>query len=159
MDHISSVTLRPVDELSDTEVERLTTILNQDSALRHWLGMENAPAMAPEEFRRIAVTWQKEKHARTFIIYAQEAIGSISVSHIRENGTARIGYWIASKAWNQGVGTAAFALALEQARQLGIHQVSANIQAENFASLRIWQKWGAEEEKLSGNRVQVILNI
>ena len=93
------------------------------------------------------------------LIYTQEAIGSISISHISEDGIARIGYWLASKAWNQGGGKAAFALALEKARQLGIHKVSAEVQADNIASLRMWQRWGAKQEMLTENRVRVTLDI
>lgn len=159
MAHSALITLRSINELSDAEADLMTAILNKDGVLRHWLGMENAPEITREDFRQTAEEWQKEKRAQTYIIYAQEAIGSISISHISEDGTARIGYWLASKAWNQGIGTEAFALALEKARQLGIHKVRSEIQADNIASLRMWQRWGAEQEMLSENCVRVMLDI
>ena len=160
MNHTSPVTLRPIGEISDADADRLVIILNEDNALRQWLGMENASPLTRDEFRRTAEEWQKTKHALTFAIYTQDLIiGSISLSHIQSDGTARIGYWIASAFWRQGIGAAAFALLVEKARRLGLRQVSATIQADNIASLRIWQQWGAEQEFLTEKRVRVTLKI
>ena len=41
MAHSAPITLRPINELSDAEVDRMTAILNEDGVLRQWLGMEN----------------------------------------------------------------------------------------------------------------------
>lgn len=153
------ISLQPIDAITNQDADRLAAILNQDAALRRWLGAQSAAPLTREEFLHTAAQWQAEKHAQTFVIYAQKAVGTISISHIRPDGTARIGYWIASQAWGQGIGGEAFAQALAKARAMGLHQVSATIQAENIASLRIWRRWGAAEEELPAGQVRVVLDI
>lgn len=155
-----NITLLPIENLNDAEVDVLVAILNNDQALQAWLGTPpDAPAISRQEFRQTAQDWMRSHNARTYCIYTQTPVGVISISHITPAGAARIGYWLTSREWRRGIGTAAFHLALNLAQEMGIHQANATIAQNNLASLRIWQQLGATVEPAEPGKVQVLLEI
>jgi RimJ/RimL family protein N-acetyltransferase len=155
VDNIRQVSIQPIENLNEDEIDTLLTYLNKDVQLRSWLGMQDAPVIDPSELQITTRNWQDKNNAITYAIFAKSKVaGTISISHITNDRKARIGYWISSTNWKQGIVTQAFALALEEARSLGILQVSGEIHIENTASLHIWDRYGAQREFLHGNRIK-----
>jgi RimJ/RimL family protein N-acetyltransferase len=154
---MTSIILHPIETLADAELDILVSILNEDQELKKWIG--TGKTITRDEFIAIARTWTLEKRTKMYAILTDQPIGTISVSHITPEGSARIGYWITSREWNQGFGTQAFRLALEKAREMGIREVSANIESHNLASVALWAKYGARQEIMENGRIRVRLNI
>jgi ribosomal-protein-alanine N-acetyltransferase len=146
-----------MESLVGAEMEILASILNKDQELRKWIG--GGKILTLDEFVSTWQTWTQKNHAKMYGICTDQPIGTISVSHITPEGSARIGYWITSREWNKGFGTQAFGLALEKAREMGIREVNANIESHNLASVAIWAKYGAKQEIMENGRVRVWLNI
>ena len=151
------IELIPLSELSDEDAAPLVNILNHDAFLIEWLGTSMEPPLTLEEFRRTGADWQERHHAVIYCIWAGQPVGTISLSHITEDGQARIGYWLASRAWGRGIASQAFAQLLEIARRQGIRQVSAVISIANEASLRIWRRYAALESPQDNDQIQVCL--
>lgn len=150
-----STFITPFNSLEAPDIEALVALLNEDKLLRCALGMQDSPLISTVEFNRITQQWQADHHAFTYAIFFQTTIiGMISVSHMTTDGLARIGYWLTSTHWNRGIATKAFALALEKAKSLGIHEVSAIIEKDNIASLKIWGRLGAHKEQLDIDRMK-----
>lgn len=76
----------------------------------------------------------------------QQAIGLVRITpHLKHAFTTiggHIGYYITPAHRQQGYGTAALRLALQQLRQHGITQAIITIQHDNLASIRIAEKLG-----------------
>ena len=148
------VLLKPVAELKDDEAQALVSILNEDAALKEWLYRGDAPALTLEEFRCTSLEWQEKHDGVTYCILAPGPVGQISLSRIHE-AEARIGYWLASREWNKGVAAEAFRQMLVKVKELGLREVSASIEADNRASLRLWDKFGAQQEPVVNRHIRV----
>jgi len=123
---------------------KLADLLNTDGLLRKSIGATATDNTAGSFLQRYT-EWQKKTNSETFAIEKDgAAIGLISLSHRdNESKSVRIGYWISSKEWNKGIGTFAFNAVFQYAKDLGFKIFRANINPNNFASLRIWEKNGA----------------
>lgn len=154
------VLLKPLTSLNESEVDALVEILNTDQALRDDLyhGAE-IPPITGEEFQQQGMEWQARNQALTYCICTPEPAGTISISHRTADGKARIGYWLTSRKWHQGIGRQAFDQALELAKEMGIWEVSASIEADHPASLRLWQRHRANVEPQDNGRVLVTLRL
>jgi RimJ/RimL family protein N-acetyltransferase len=146
------IDLIPLSDLSDEAAAQLVDILNHDALLNEWLGTSMEPPTTLGEFRRTGADWQERHHAVIYCIWAGQPVGTISLSHLTEDGQACIGYWLASRAWGRGIASQAFAQLLEIARKQGVRQVSAVISISNLASLRIWRRYAALETLLDNDR-------
>lgn len=153
--------MRPIESLTDAEIDVLVSILNNDNDLQKWLyqGESTINKLTRDEFVKIGQEWAIRKNAKVYCIFTNTPIGQISISHITTDGHAQIGYWITSHEWRKGYGTKAFELAIQKARELGIREVSANIEKHNVASLALWQKYYHVQSIIKQNRVQVRLEI
>lgn len=157
---MTRVTLLPAELLSNDEIDALVRILNEDAELRKWLYPNEVDVhLTRDEFINIGKNWAQHNMAHIYCIFTHGPIGTISISHITNDGSARIGYWIASKEWGKGFGTSAFELILEKARQIGVRVVSAKIDCQNTASIAIWENHGASQETVGNNQIQVSLRI
>lgn len=134
----------------------LSNILNSDTKLRPELELESL--ISEDDFLAQTNTWILNNNSESFaIMQDQQAIGLISLSHIKQNEkSARIGYWLASSYWNQGIGTRAFEAVLQVAKNKKLKSVSATIPESSIASLKIWQKFGATL-KLNNNNYSACL--
>lgn len=157
----NNVTLRPIESLSDTDIDILVSLLNDDSDLRKWLYQDEKTIgkLTRDEFIKTGQEWALKKNAKVYCIFTDTPIGQISISHITSDGYARIGYWITSREWRKGYGTKAFELAIQIARELGIREVSANIDKNNAASLAVWQKYDHVQSVIEQNKVRLRLKI
>ncbi len=155
------VTLRPLESLSDTEIDVLVSILNNDYDLQKWLyqGETTIRKLTRDEFIQTGREWALKKKAKVYCIFTDTPIGQISISQITSDGYAQIGYWITSREWRKGYGTKAFEFAIQKARELGIREISATIEKHNAASLALWQKYPHIQIMIEENRVQVRLKI
>ena len=143
-----SVFLRPIESLSDTEIDVLVSILNNNNDLQKWLYQDETTIrkFTRDELIKIGQEWAFKKNAKVYWIFTDLPIGEISKSHITNDGHARIGSWITSHEWRKGYGTKAIELALQKARELGI-------------KLALWQKYNPVQSMIEDNRVQLRLKI
>ena len=137
--------LKSVKNLEDKYLNDLVNILNTDKKLSKRLGSDRRP-LSCAKFVAYNKQWSKKNKAEIYaIIMHHEAIGLISLSRIdRSTQTARIGYWIASKYWNKGYTSKAFAQMLDLAKEANIKLISCSISKKNRESKVIWQKFNAE---------------
>ena len=152
------VVLKPVGELKGDEARVLVSILNEDAALKEWLYHGDTPTVTLDEFKRVGQDWQEKHDAVTYCIFAPGPVGQISLTRIHDQ-KACIGYWLASKDWSKGIATEAFRQVLLMAKVFGIREVSASIEADNRASLRLWEKFGAEQEITESQHIRVRIDI
>lgn len=131
--------------INEKYADNLVEIINTDEELNNALG-SNGKITNRDEFISTIQQWQIKNNSKTFaIVLSDKAIGTISLSHIKEeNHSAQIGYWIGSNFWNKGYTTQAFAHILDLARELKIEFLNASIKKDNIASKLIWQRFGAE---------------
>ena len=132
----------------DKHTIQLILFLNNDNRLAKYLGSNNSAKISEQEFLETNKKWIVQNHADMFaIVLGEKAIGTISLSHQNTiNHTARIGYWLGSAYWNKGYASKAFQLILDQAKKREIEYVSSTIRKENIASIKIWDKYGAQIE-------------
>ncbi len=140
----NSISLEDIDKHSI----QLIWFLNNDCSLLKHLGSNNSDKISEQEFSETNNKWIAEKQADMYaIVLENKAIGIISLSHQDTiNHTARIGYWIGSAYWNKGYTSQAFRLMLDQTKRKGIKYISSTIEKENIASIKIWDKFGAQIE-------------
>ncbi len=140
--------LKLVKDLGNKYLKNLAGILKNDKKLIEQLGNRKEP-LSCDEFITHTRKWSKKNKAQVFaIIINREAIGLISLSHInRRKQTARIGYWVASRYWNKGYSSKAFAQILNLAKKDNIKIVSCLISKENRASKAMWEKFNAKFEQ------------
>lgn len=76
-------------------------------------------------------------------------IGLCSLLGISDTGTAEVGIVLGEKdAWGQGYGPEALALLLDHAwRDLGLHEVSLCVRADNARAIRAYEKVGFTTER------------
>lgn len=152
------VRIAPTYETSDEEAMRycghLADILTNDRPLLDAMGSKEGNPIPAEEVLSYTTSWCREKSALSFAIVAETiAIGLISLSHIDwDNRRCRAGYWLASRHWNQGYTTAAFARLLDIARDHGLRQVHTGHIVGNVASARLWDRQGAVLDPDTGTR-------
>lgn len=118
-------------------------LLATDSRLAQALGMALPPPDPDGSAYLAALTrWCAEHDAVSYAVTVSgDAVGLLSISRLADSdGAARIGYWLASSWWGQGVMSRAFALALAEARRLGLRSASGFVEHGNVASERIWQR-------------------
>lgn len=134
--------------IQEKYADDLVDIINTDEKLRVELGSKEKTTKR-DEFTSTIQQWQNRTNSKTFaIVLHDKAIGSISLSHIKEDERiAQVGYWIGSNYWNKGYTTQAFAQILDLARKLKIKLVTCSIKKDNFASKIIWQKFNAVFEE------------
>jgi len=94
------------------------------------------------------------------IFFQNEIVGTISLSkqNISEK-TGCIGYEVFEEFRERGITNQAFELVLEIARKKGFEIVKATIAIDNIASLKIWQKRGAEFRELAGSKLEACLEV
>lgn len=117
-------------------------LLATDSRLAQALGMALLPPDHDGSAYLAALTcWCAEHDAVSYAVTVSgDAVGLLSLSRLGDpDGAARIGYWLASNWWGQGVMSQAFALALAEVRRLGMRSVGGFVERGNVASERIWQ--------------------
>lgn len=139
-----SIVLEDVDKYAI----QLIWFLSNDNRLAEYLGSNNSAKISEQEFSETNQKWIAKNHADMFaIVLGEKAIGTISLSHQNTiNHTARIGYWLGSTYWNKGYASKAFQLIVDQAKKREIEYVSSTIRKENIASIKIWDKYGAQIE-------------
>ena len=144
------ITLIP---LSPEHVPILTSILNQDLALREALSISGT--LSEAEFLATSTTWTRKHASTTYtILLDRDPIGILSISNCNDKEViVRIGYWLASNHWNKGYGSRAFALALSIARDKGAKVATATIPNTSRASYRMWEKMGAVFEELGSSHI------
>lgn len=132
----------------DKHTIQLIWFLSNDNRLAEYLGSNNSAKISEQEFSETNQKWIAKNHADMFaIVLGEKAIGTISLSHQNTiNHTARIGYWLGSAYWNKGYASKAFQLILDQAKKREIKYVSSTIRKKNIASIKIWNKYGAQIE-------------
>jgi len=100
--------------------------------------------------------WSDGTHASWLVKAATggEVLGSMSLHDADgENGSARIGYWVAPAARGRGVGTAALGAAARFAFQaLGLHRVELFHALENEARCRLAERTGFRLEACTATR-------
>jgi len=139
-------------EITMDNSAQIANMLSSDKLLAKANGSDLIP-VTPKDFFDKTKKWQIATNSESYIIsLGNSSIGMISLSHI-SGTTARVGYWIASDEWHKGYGTQAFNLLLAVAKKRGIKTVASTINLDNIASLRIWEKAGAEINK-SGNKAE-----
>ena len=137
----------------------LTNLLNNDKKLQLALGSKNIN-ISIDEFIHTNYEWCKSTNSELFAIVLNDAaIGTISLSkQDMVNKKSQIGYWIGSSYWNNGYTTAAFKELLNYAKSKNMKYVTAKIQENNIASIKIWQNVGADI-KFKENYFYVALNL
>ena len=79
---------------------------------------------------------------------SQVFLGEISIRHRLTDALLRygghIGYGIRYSQWNKGYGTLLLKLALEKAREMGLHEVLTTCDDDNAASAKVMEKNGME---------------
>jgi RimJ/RimL family protein N-acetyltransferase len=153
------VTLIPFDSLPDEHLEGLAQILNSDAALNQQLGTDVTQPVSLEELKQTAAHWQQTHNGVIYCIWTNCPVGTISLGQREDGDTARIGYWIASSQWGQGIAREAFRQVLEIAHCSGMRGVKASIDSQNIASLRLWRRYGAAESPQPGGQVVVYLEL
>jgi ribosomal-protein-alanine N-acetyltransferase len=141
-----NIKLRKID---DYFASQLVELLNTDSSLQDSLGM-GKHEISRDEFIKHNNEWCKSRNSEVFAIVIDGiAIGIISLSHQNiEEKKAQVGYWIGSNFgsnyWRKGYTGQAFSQILDYAQRKGIKYLTAEIEKENLASKRIWEKCGAK---------------
>ena len=153
----TEVTLIPISDLNEAEIDELVRILNEDQELRKWLynDPEGIPATTCDEFIHISNQWMQRNHAQTWCIYTDRPVGEISLSHQTTEHKACIGYWLASQEWQKGIASEAFRQVIEKARGLGFNDLSATVDQKNIASLRLWSRYNALQEPVAPGKLRL----
>lgn len=140
--------------------KELTWLLNNDNQLRFYLCPQYLNIISEQTFVETTKEWIEEKSSDTYaIVIDKKAIGTISLSHQDTvKLTARIGYWLGSQYWNKGYARQAFRGILCSAKQKGIEYVSTQIEKDNVASLRLWEKYHAQST-LINDRYHMVINV
>jgi [ribosomal protein S5]-alanine N-acetyltransferase len=144
------------------DCQALADLLCRDTTLRQSLGVGETNRPSAEDFHARIRRWCEENDALSLAIVNTDgqAIGLISLSHINaEEHSAGIGYWLASDCWGQGYISQAFALGLWLARSAGILRVHARVDQDNTASLRVWQRYEAEQRPGGGRKVECTIDL
>ena len=146
-------------KINDRFAEQLVEIMNVDEPLRLALEMGETRIII-DEFLTHNAEWVDSRSGDLFAIVLDDAaIGSISLSHQdRLQCEARIGYWLTSIYWGRGYTGQAFRLVLDYAQQQGFQIVRSSIMEDNMASLKIWERCGAEVRK-NGDRYGVEIRL
>ncbi len=119
--------------------------MNSDKILRTEMNWQNESFNASDYLQRITEWETKTKSLCYAILLDNSVIGQISLSHIEESeGKARTGYWITSNQRGKGFATRAFLLILGIAKGKGLKYLQSTILKNNTASLKIWEKLGAQ---------------
>lgn len=141
---MSPLLIKPINK---NNVANLAHLLNYDDKLILSLGSRKSHIITPAELYSDLEKWQIENHADSYVIVLNKnVIGLISLSH-QNNKQARVGYWIASDKWNKDYASQAFKLIVAIAKDKGFVELSASINPNNTASIRIWDKSGASFNK------------
>jgi len=98
-----------------------------------------------DEFFKYIKEWEKKTISACYTILNDDIpIGTISISFIDlENKSAKCGYWIESASWGKVYATKAFALAVNEAKNMGLKLLTCSILKTNKASIALWKRQGA----------------
>jgi [ribosomal protein S5]-alanine N-acetyltransferase len=144
-------------EYSQTDLERLVTLANNQSVSRYLV------STFPYPYTRADAEWwiasgSKQNGAITRVIENDGLfVGSVGItpqSGWRDH-VAEIGYWVAEEHWGKGIAT----MALRQMTDYGFSQrnlrkLSAPVLAPNVASMKVLEKCGYQREGILKNEVQ-----
>jgi ribosomal-protein-alanine N-acetyltransferase len=139
------IRLKSVNRLTTKNKDELVEILNNDPPLACALG-NGSDKITTLEFTKNNYKWNLVNNAEMYaIVLNGKAVGMISLSHINQvDRSARIGYWLASKFWGQGIMGKAFQQILTIAKNNKLKTVSCTIPKDNAASIAIWVKHKAK---------------
>lgn len=143
---LNKISLRLIDDkLPPNHANELVQILNKDEELSSSLSRDNTNEMSCNDFIINTIQWAKQTGSLSYaILFCDEAIGTISLSHIDyEHGKARVGYWISSLHWRKGYTSEAFKQLLVIAKNRQINSLTAKFHKQNIASRLILKKFGA----------------
>jgi len=136
-----------IEEATRSYAAQLANILNTDLELPpEFQSPPGAPAHSAESILSYVEEWCRKKKALFFFIVLQDdkVAGSISLSHLdMDAGSARTGYFLATKFQGKGIGGQAFSRVLDIARQQGLKSISGTVPKSNTASRKIWENHGA----------------
>jgi len=154
---LEDVRIKLVTRLNDMQMRQLVHILNCDKKLNQSLGNQKNK-ITVKQFKSKNKAWTKDNQAKMFaIMYKNQAIGMISLSHINlKNKKAKIGYWLTSKHWEQGITTEAFKQVLVIAKKNKLKYISCTIPKNNKSSLAIWQTFAAIIKQNGENLIPLI---
>ncbi len=102
-------------------------------------------------------SWQQRRCFRYLIYDTQsgDILGAAGLEKIAwTHGIAELGYWVAVDAINQGVATAAAALAVQQGFAVhGLNRIEINVLCDNGPSMQVAEKIGAVLEGCFRNKL------
>ena len=147
--------------LSREDAVCIADLLNRDDVLRAALASGTWELVTGEAFYENTTEWCARTNSLSFaIMYDGVSVGMISLSHIDDmNHSARVGYWVASECWGQGVATRAFACLISLAREHDIRILISHIDSENTASRKIWKRYDAKEIGLKDDQIRYELRL
>ena len=138
---------------SASDAVHLSALIRLDEKLRQATKMDANPT--PEEYLQVIQDWRDNRQTLilAIVINGDTAVGQIALSHIDfKRKQCRIGYWMGSAYWNQGIMTEAVDLVLSLSRELGILEITATVDKTNVASLNILRRYHPEIESISVNK-------
>ena len=143
------------DQLAQMYGAQLAKILSTDIRLAQELGhpLPERP-IEGDQFIQETTEWCAGRNAVSYAIVLGDnsAVGQLSISRMDvAQGSARVGYLLASAHWGAGIMTQAFALALDEARSRGFQTVCGFIPTGHAASQRLWSRHGAVAEQREGS--------
>ncbi len=102
----------------------------------------------PVDIEARAASWTLD--GTLVAVAAAEIVGSLHLDRSR-HGFGEIGMAVAREWRGRGVGSALLAVAIEGARERGLHKLSLGVFAHNAAAIALYRKFGFVEE---GRRVK-----
>ncbi len=135
--------LRP---LALADATALFAAYGDDEVCTYWA----RPAYASVDETKTAVAWEIEHGLSWAVLDAaqgeeSEAVGRVSLFHVRE-GVLEVGIIFARAAWGRGFARDALAAAVAHGFVTGAHRVCADVDPDNVASLRLFERGGFERE-------------
>lgn len=144
-----------------THAKELSVILSFDLLLHSRLN-PNEPLreISADSFHESTMEWELSRNAKCYTIISDEKpVGLISLTSIDHvKNTAKIGYWLKSDMWGKGIMTKAFSEIIQVAKELDIKKVSASIEVNNVASIKLWDKF-TPKKVFEDSMIKVMLEI
>lgn len=137
------ITIKP---LQLSHCTRLAEIISKDEKLHKELSPNKSiEPITADEFYNSTKQWEIKTNSVCYAILCNDnPIGTISISYRDfEHKSAKCGYWLESASWGKGYATKAFALAIDEARNMGFEILTSNILKSNIASIALWKRRGA----------------
>ncbi len=149
----------PVTEALPSQLMAMTNMLNFDDRLMEDIGIKKGDHISVPEFVAFNAQWAKARGADIYLIIDdyEESAGMITVTFLKDNETARCGYWLGSDYRGKGLGREAFAEIVDIVKKRGCGRLEATIAKDNEISRKIWEPYGAEFLDLGDNYKAVIV--